>query len=355
MTTAPHDPELDALKDELSQLARELETGERWPRRQLQRCAEVGVFRWFVPRMWGGDEWSPSDIAKGYLALSAGCLTTTFIITQYTGAARRIAASENDALKDELLPLLANGEIFSTVGISHLTTSRQHVGRSVLTATETSDGFQLNGMAPWVTGAPFADNVVVGATLEDGRQVLTVVPMDLPGIQTPDPVKLIALNASQTGPIQFKDCVVPKRYLLGGPVENVMKQGLGARTGGVQTSTLAVGLANSAIDFLLAEANQRPELREPAVALQQESMQLEETLIKIADGDQVCSNEELRTRANSLALRSSQAALTAAKGAGFMVGHPAGRWCGEALFFLVWSCPQPVMSANLCELAGLAV
>jgi hypothetical protein len=25
----------------------------------------------------------------------------------------------------------------------------------------------------------------------------------------------------------------------------------------------------------------------------------------------------------------------------------------EALFFLVWSCPQPVMQANLCELAGL--
>ena len=32
----------------------------------------------------------------------------------------------------------------------------------------------------------------------------------------------------------------------------------------------------------------------------------------------------------------------------------AGRWCREALFFLVWSCPQSVLSANLCELAGIA-
>ena len=31
----------------------------------------------------------------------------------------------------------------------------------------------------------------------------------------------------------------------------------------------------------------------------------------------------------------------------------AGRWCREALFFLVWSCPACVLSANLCELAGL--
>ena len=63
---------------------------------------------------------------------------------------------------------------------------------------------------------------------------------------------------------------------------------------------------------------------------------------------------ELRRRANSLALRASQAALAAAKGAGYVVGHPAGRWCREALFFLVWSCPAPVVQANLCELAGIA-
>ncbi len=61
----------------------------------------------------------------------------------------------------------------------------------------------------------------------------------------------------------------------------------------------------------------------------------------------------LRAQANSLALRASQAALAAAKGTGYVVGHPAGRWCREALFFLVWSCPQGVMAANLCELAGL--
>ena len=47
------------------------------------------------------------------------------------------------------------------------------------------------------------------------------------------------------------------------------------------------------------------------------------------------------------------AALAAAKGTGYLIGHPAGRWCREALFFLIWSCPQPVMSAHLCQLAGL--
>jgi hypothetical protein len=61
-------------------------------------------------------------------------------------------------------------------------------------------------------------------------------------------------------------------------------------------------------------------------------------------------NERLRTRANSLVLRSTQVLLAASKGAGYVASHRAGRLAQEALFFLVWSCPQPVVTANLQEL-----
>lgn len=347
------DPKLTELQHQLAELAPEIDRTGDWPTEQWDLCAKAGVFRWFVPKAWGGAEWEPADIARGYLHLSAGCLTTTFILTQYTGAARRIAASENDDLKAELLPKLATGEVFSTVGISHLTTSRRHLKKNILRAHDVEGGYQLDGMAPWVTGAPAADNVVVGATLDDGRQLLAVVPMDLAGVHVPATADLVGLTASKTGPIEFAECRVPYSQVLAGPVEAVMKQGLGAKTGGVQTSTLAVGLANSAIDFLRQEAQKRPELAEPADALRSEAELLGEQLVLAAAGEQVCSNEELRSRANSLALRSSQAALGAAKGTGYVTGHPAGRWCREALFFLVWSCPQPVLSANLCEFAGI--
>jgi alkylation response protein AidB-like acyl-CoA dehydrogenase len=52
-----------------------------------------------------------------------------------------------------------------------------------------------------------------------------------------------------------------------------------------------------------------------------------------------------------MVLRATQAAMTAAKGAGYVEGHPVGRWCREALFFLVWSCPAPIAQAHLCEFA----
>ena len=350
---SPSDAALITLRDELASMAPSLEESGAWPAKQLRLCAEHGVYRWFVPQDLGGAGWSPAEIAKGYQLLSAGCLTTTFVVTQYTGACRRIAGCENALLKTMLLPQLLSGQIFATVGISHLTTSRRHLSKPVLLATEVDGGFLLDGMSPWVTGSVKADVVVVGATLEDGRQILASVPMGQPSIATPAPPQLVALGASKTGRVEFKSHFVPAQQLIGGPIEDVLKQGVGAGPGGLQTSTLAVGLAQAAVDFLRQESVARDDLADAAEALDSEVRQLSHDIERLALGEEVCSNEQLRTRASSLALRSTQAALAAAKGTGFVTGHPAGRWCREALFFLVWSCPQPVMAANLCELAGI--
>jgi alkylation response protein AidB-like acyl-CoA dehydrogenase len=316
-------------------------------------CGEAGVYRWFMPRQWGGFEWSELDITRGYLRLGAACLTTAFIITQRSGACQRIAGSDNEAAKARLLAALTSGETFATVGISHLTTSRRHLAQPVLRAREVEEGFVLDGYSPWVTGADHASTVVIGAAMADGQQILVALPTDLPGVRVPPPPRLVGISASHTGEVRLDGVRVGREWLLAGPAENVMRMGIGAGTGGLQTSTLAIALASAAIDYLDGESIARRDLAKPAAELRREHDALEATLLALAGGEQVCSNDELRAQANSLVLRATQAALAAAKGSGYVVGHPAGRWCREALFFLVWSCPQGVMAANLCELAGL--
>jgi alkylation response protein AidB-like acyl-CoA dehydrogenase len=286
-------------------------------------------------------------------------LTTTFILTQRTGACRRIEGSDNEGLKRRLLPGLASGELFATVGISHLTTSRRHLAKPVLTAEVIPGGFRLDGMSPWVTGGAAADYLVIAATVvEKGaatdRQLITVVPTDLPRLSVAEPLPLIGVSASSTGPVHFQGVEVAEEWVIAGPMPNVMASGVGASTGGYETSTLAIGLAQAALEFLTKEATQRADLVEPMRALVAEHAKLSDELMAVARGQSNCSKESIRQRANSLVLRATQAALSAAKGSGYVVGHPAGRWCREALFFLVWSCPQPVAAANLCELAGIA-
>ena len=350
----PADPLLDDLCKELAIRADQIVGVHDWPGEQLAACARYGVYRWFLPEQWGGSAWSDADIVRGYLRLSAVCMTTTFIITQLTGACRRIAACDDGALKAQLLPDLAAGKSFATLGISHLTTSRRHLAQPVLRAAEVETGFVLDGFSPWVTGATHAQFVVIGATLDDRREVAIVLPTQLSGVLTPEPTPLIGFSASRTGPVQLDNVLVDRKWLLDGPVENVMSRGAGGGTGGLQTSTLAIGLSEAAVSFLQQQADRRADLSAAASALCEELNALRNDLLDVAGGAETCTTENLRVRANDLVLRSTQAALAAAKGTGYVVGHSAGRWCCEALFFLVWSCPQPVMAAQLCELAGIS-
>jgi alkylation response protein AidB-like acyl-CoA dehydrogenase len=355
--TSPDDPALVQLCSRLAEMSAELDRHPHWPADQLRLCGEYGVYEWFIDPKWGGQGWNEEQIARGYHALASACLTTTFILTQRTGACKRIAGCENESLKPRLLPSLASGRMFATVGISHLTTSRQHLHAPVLGAATIDGGFRLNGLSPWVTGGVAANIIVLAATLvdepDDERQLLLAVPTDLPGLSVEEPLPLVGAAASCTGPVHLKDVEVQEEWVIAGPVRHVMASGVGAATGSFETSTLAIGLAKAAIDFLADEATRRADLEQPMNALRSEHDAMYADLLAATRGESCTTKESLRQRANSLALRATQASLAAAKGTGYVVGHPAGRWCREALFFLVWSCPQPVATANMCELAGI--
>jgi hypothetical protein len=147
---------------------------------------------------------------------------------------------------------------------------------------------------------------------------------------------------------------VSLKFLLHGPVENVMKQ-TGGGAGSYTTSALAVGHAANAIRLLRIEADRRSELNEILQPFVDDQASIAADLSLAAsentDTPPHLTAETMRQRSNSLALRASQACLAASKGAGFVASHPASRLVAEAMFFLVWSCPQPVVLGNLRELA----
>lgn len=350
---SPDDPALGELCRQLAERADALDASGNWPVEQLALCRSYGVFRAFVPREWGGLDWSEADLMRLWLRLSSACLSTTFVLTQPAGACRRLRVTENAALQARVLPELARGDALASVGISHLTTSGRHLAQAQMVAEEAPGGFTLEGVIPWVTGGDRADYVVTGAALADGRQILALLPTNLAGVRPGEPASLTALSATHTGPIECQGVFLPSEWLLAGPVESVLSQPGSAGAGGVATSALALGLSTAAIDFLKDEARRRADLQPATDALDAERAQLESEVLAIAAGAPCGSTDLRRSRANSLVLRATQGALAAAKGRGFVTGHPAGRWCREALFFLVWSCPQSVMHAALCELAGL--
>lgn len=324
-----------------------------WPGEQLAMMSAAGVSAWDIPSEFGGQKISPSTLIEALRQLSSACLTSTFVWTQRSAAVRRIATSSNDDVKARLLPELLSGGLFATVGISHLTTSGQHLKKPLVQIREADGGFLVSGKVPWATGATMADVLVTGGTLQDGRQMLLSLPTGSHGLLAQPPARLMALNSSQTGAVELEDVFVEQKNVLHGPIENVMSQGTGGGAGSLGTSALAIGAACGSARQFAQEAEKRPDLNEFVVPLQAECEQLTAELHLAAEGTHPLGDsagEQLRRRANSLAMRAAQSWLAATKGAGFVAGHPAERAVRESMFFLVWSCPQPVLNANLSEL-----
>ena len=270
--TSPDDRHWPNFASGWPKMAIELDREPRWPAEQLRLCGEYGVYEWFLDPDWGGQGWNDEQIVRGYHALGAACLTTTFIITQRTGACRRIAGCENERLKQRLLPGLGPWRIVCHRG--HFASHDQPAAprQPVLTAEAIAGGFRLHGMSPWVTGGAAADVMVLAASLvergRDDRSPAVDRRADRhAGSYGRRAAAARGCTASSTGPVHLDGVEVSIEWLIAGPMRHVMASGVGAGTGGYETSTLAIGLAGAAIDYLDDESTRRADLRPPMAAL----------------------------------------------------------------------------------------
>jgi alkylation response protein AidB-like acyl-CoA dehydrogenase len=315
-----------------------------WRSGAVTALARRGVLAGFLPVDCGGTAAPEQHLIAVLAALAEACLTTALAVSQWA-AAVRILATGTSEIRSAWLPPLATAATFTTVGISQLTTSRRHLTAPALTAAEDAAGWRLDGLCPWVTGADSSDTIVTGALTETGEQFFFVVPTAAKGLDIAPPMQMLALSGSRTSSVVFREVE---------PADVIRPAEAGVRTGGLATTTLAVGATRAAIAILDEEARGRPALEPVAAGLRTEVDELWRQLDAAADGGiEPADRDRLRAHANGLVVRAAQAALTASKGAGFVTGHPAERLVRESMFFLVWSCPQSVTSAVMCELAGL--
>ena len=316
-----------------------------WASGAFDCLARSGVLGGFIPADSGGVAAAEPALVACLATVAEHCLTTALVLSQWAAACRIIAAGP-PAVRSARLPALARGETPTTVGISQLSTSRRHLTAPALRAARTAAGWRLDGLCPWVTGAAACDTIVTGAATDEGGQVFFVISTAAAGLEIAPPLTMLALTGSLTSSVRFTD-VEPADVIV--PAE-----GGGVRTGGLATTALALGATRAALALLEAEAAARPALAAPAAGLREDTRALAADLDAAArHGAEADRRDALRARANGLVVRAAQAALTASKGAGFVAGHPAERLVREAMFFLVWSCPQAVSTAVMCELAGI--
>lgn len=122
------------------------------------------------------------------------------------------------AVRAELIPGLAAG---TTIAANAITEhgAGSDISRISTTATASREDFVLNGTKSWVSNAPLADVVICYASTSPGAGYLGIsafaVPSDLPGVHVGEPLTKLGLDGCAAAPVDFVDCHVPRRYLLG--------------------------------------------------------------------------------------------------------------------------------------------
>lgn len=291
---------------------------DQFPQEQLQACGHAGLFH-------PDATLSPFQLFQ----IASISIPTAFVLSQYRGAAERIAKWSNNAIvRDQIF----SGAAYATLGISQLSTSHQHLAPP-LTAQKKSDGWYLKGFAPWVTGASHAQYFVLGAMWKKKKVLFCVHNRH---VRISEPALLHTLNQSNTTQVHI-DCMVGANSLL-----HIFGDEAAAQTGSLRSIAIAMGVTQQSVDLIAKQVQQRPNLKRTLSKIRTEH---QKHIISLNNPD--VDRTTLRFHVNQLALKSAQKALVTSKGKGLLVGEKAGELCTQALFFLVWSCPQSVQNAHL--------
>jgi alkylation response protein AidB-like acyl-CoA dehydrogenase len=338
---------LDILSPVLDRIADRAATHDiesKWPEADLIDLASIGAMRWAIGKAWGGEDLDGPTLHDHYELIASASLATALVLSQRDAAAEFIESSTNAPLRDRLLPQLVQNKVWSTIGISHLTTSHQS---GTLTAERDGDGFLVNGTIPWATGACKSDFIVAAAKTLDEQQLLFVLPVDLPGVTVLPPLKLATLAAAPTSPVRCAAVRIGPDLVLNGPSEAVLVGR--SRNVAISQAFAAFGIIRASLQLIkqidIASAANSHDL------LSQQFHELRSTVhdanARLAGGRDLQSGPLIRSECSNLASRAAQSAVTLYKGSALKLDHPAQRLAREALFLLVWSSPMSVVDRTL--------
>jgi len=337
---------LDSLLPSLKRRATPLDRAGAWPDEDLALLSSAGAMRWAVPNACGGEEWPALDLYLAYERLASASMSVALILSQRDSAIGILETAMPSPLAANLLSRLALDQIFATIGLAQLTTSRQS-GPPALRAVQTSAGWQLNGIIPWATGAAKSEWVVVGAATSDGKQLLIALRTALPGVKVQAPLPLVALRSSWTAQINCHNVSIEPAAILRGPMEKVLAGRKNSLPLG--QAFLATGMCRGGLD-LIAE-HRSPGARLAQSRFEEQFNELRAEILALSqpgrETEAINAAPRIRGQCADLALRIIHAAVALYKGAALLADHPAQRLAREAMFLLVWSCPAPVVECTI--------
>jgi glutaryl-CoA dehydrogenase len=257
-----------------------------FPMELVPKMAELGLFGATLPAKYGCAEMN--NVAYGLVMqeLERGDSgVRSFASVQSALVMYPIFAYGSEKQKDYWLPRLAKGEAIGCFGLTEPDYG-SNPGGMITRATETSDGYILNGAKMWITNGTIADVAVVWAKL-NGVVNGFLVEKGTKGFSAPEMKGKHSLRASVTSELIFQDVHIPKENRLPGgeglrlPLSCLTQARYGIAWG-------AIGAAMACYETALNYAKARIQFGKPIASFQMTQEKLVHMLTEITKGQLLC-------------------------------------------------------------------
>ena len=252
---------------EIKPLADKIDKEEYFPKDLYKKMGKMGLMGMTVPQKYGGAGIDRVSYMIALEEISRVCGSTGLILEAHNSlGVGHIYEKGTEEQRKKYLPKILNGE-----GIAAWALTEPNAG-SDAAATQTTavldgDEWVINGTKQFITSGDIAEVVTVMAKTDktQGAKGISafIVEKDTPGFKVGQLEDKLGVRGSHTAELIFKDCRIPKENLLD-------KEGMGfigAMTildrGRTAIGTMAVGIAQGALDESIEYAKQRQQFGKP--------------------------------------------------------------------------------------------
>jgi alkylation response protein AidB-like acyl-CoA dehydrogenase len=261
------------------------ERGE-FPRALFQRLGALGYLALRYPDRYGGAEADlvtfcllAEELGRGSMSLAAAAMMQSLMGTHF------VYAYGTEAQRERYLAPALRGEQVATFALTEPGAGSDLANLATL-AVRDGDEWVLRGTKTWVTNAPIADFLTVGAKTapERGMKHIALFLVDrhrMPGVTLSRKIDKMSVRAADTGEIVLEDVRVPASHCLGGETGGVEKIGAILSEIRVMTAALSLGLARAAYAAALRYGRERVAFGKPIAEHQAIAFKLADMLTDI--------------------------------------------------------------------------
>ena len=266
----------DAVREfaqkEIAPVAREYDEAEKFPHKQIEGLAQLGLLGMIIPEEYGGAGFDSVSYALALEEIAKADASVAVIVSVTNSVCcYPILSFGTEEQKQKYLVPLARGEKLGAFCLSEPQAGSDAAGLKT-SAVEDGDFFVLNGTKSWVTNGSEAEVFIVMAVTgeKEGKKQITsfIIEGGTEGFTVSSHEHKMGQRASQTNEMSLVDVRVPKANVLG-EIGSGIRVAFGSLDNGrIGIAALSNGIAQAALEESTKYAKERIAFGKPIAEFQ---------------------------------------------------------------------------------------